>query len=195
MGATGPVSDDVLSAHYCLEAVDRVSGDPDTTPFKRRARLHQALWREARGLKIGTQPMRPNPDRPSHPLGSRIALDVAKQTEANFLSDGARRAVADRLANPQPQQMLDEDRLFCDLLSSMPMCFNLLAELQADIDLAKRAVRAWWPDVPGTVSAVLFEWSPGRRLKGEYLENRSAFDAVFMLGACPSNRAAGAWKV
>jgi hypothetical protein len=77
--------------------------------------------------------------------------------------------------------MLDEDRLFCDLLSSMPMCFNFFADLQADLALATRAVHAWWPDVPGSVVAVLFEWSPGRRLAGEYLENRSAFDVAFIL--------------
>lgn len=180
MVAIEPVSDDELRSHHCLEAVDRVSGDPDTNAFKRRARLHQALWREARGLEIGTQPMRPSPGRPSRPLGSRIALGVAKRTGANFLSDAARRAVADRLVDPQPHQTLDEDRLYCDLLSSMPMCFNLFAQLQVDINLANRAVRAWWPDTPGTVTAVLFEWSPGRRLEGEYLENRSAFDAAFI---------------
>jgi hypothetical protein len=77
--------------------------------------------------------------------------------------------------------MLDEDRLYCDLLSSMPMCFNLFGVLQADSTTADRAVHAWWPEVPGRVTAVFFEWSPGRRLPGHYLENRSAFDVAFEL--------------
>jgi hypothetical protein len=63
----------------------------------------------------------------------------------------------------------------------MPMCFNLFAVLQADLNMADRAVHTWWPDVPGRVCAVHFEWSPGRRLKGEYLENRSAFDVAVEL--------------
>ena len=175
------VSDDVLRAHHCLKTVDRVSNDPETTAFKRRARMHQALWREERGLEIGTHPMRPDPDDEPSLLGSRIDLYIARQTKANFLSDVARRAVSDRLARPQPDQTINKQRLYCDLLSSMPMCFNLFADLWADLELANRALHAWWPDVPGTVSEVRFEWSPGRRLKGEYLENRSAFDVAFML--------------
>lgn len=175
------VSDSVLRDHFCLEAVDRVCGDPETTEFKRRARLQQALWREKQGLPIGTQPMRPIPGLPSRQLGSRIALDVAERDGANFLSDAVRRAVENRMEKPEEHQTLNKDRLYCDLLSSMPMCFNLFGELHADLDFADRALHAWWPDVPGSVSEVRFEWSPGRRLKGEYLENRSAFDVAFLL--------------
>ncbi|MHB1318697.1 MAG: PGN_0703 family putative restriction endonuclease [Anaerolineae bacterium] len=176
--------DEELRSHYCLESVDRVPGDPETTAFKRWARLHQALWRESRGLEIGTQPMRPKPDGPSRPLGSRIELGVAMRTGANFLSDAVRQSVARRLGKPQPYQTLNGDRLYCDLLSSMPMCFNLFAELQADLSLANRAVHTWWPDTPGTVTHVCFEWSPGRRLEGQYLENSSAFDVAFVLALC-----------
>jgi hypothetical protein len=86
-----------------------------------------------------------------------------------------------RLANPQPHQTLDDDRLYCDLLSSMPMCFNLFGALQSDLALADDAVHSWWPAVPGRVRNVLLEWSPGRLLPGQFLENRSAFDAAFEL--------------
>jgi hypothetical protein len=170
-----------LRAHGCREQVDMVPGDPETTRFKREARLHQALWREKRGYPIGSQPMCPNPGDPSRPLGSRLDLEFAKQSEANFLNEGVCRAVRNRLNNPQPHQTLNAGRLYCDLLSSMPMCFNLFGVLQADLEMADRAVHTWWPDVPGRVCAVHFEWSPGRRLKGEYLENRSAFDVAFEL--------------
>lgn len=181
MALAEPISDADLRAHDCLKSIDRVPGDPETTAFKRRARLVQALWREKMGLKIGSQPMRPKPGVRPEPLGSRIDIGVARETGANFLSESVRKAVRHRLANPQPNQMLDEDRLYCDLLSSMPMCFNLFGALQADVSLADRAVHAWWPDVPGHVREVLFEWSPGRRLPGCYLENRSAFDVAFEL--------------
>jgi hypothetical protein len=181
MTAIEPVTDSELRAHDCLEAVDTVPRDPETSAFKRRARLHQALWREHAGLEIGSQPMRPKPGRPSRPLGSRIAVDAARDSQANFLNEDVRRAVSHRMANPQPYQTLEVDRLYCDLLSSMPMCFNLFGVLWADLKLADRAVHTWWPDVPGSVCAVRFEWSPGRRLPGQYLENRSAFDVAFAL--------------
>lgn len=181
MTAVKPMTDAELKKHDCLEAVDRVSGDPDTTAFKRRARLHQAMWRKGKGLKVGSQPMRPSPDAPGRDLGSRIDLSDARECGTNFLNNNIRRAVGDRLSKPQPHQMLNEDRLYCDLLSSMPMCFNLFGDLWADVELADRAVHTWWPNVPGRVTQVRFEWSPGRCLPDEYLENRSAFDVAFEL--------------
>lgn len=175
------VTDDILERHQCLENVDRVPRDPETTKFKQTARLLQSLWRESKDLPIGTQPMKPTKDRPGRPIGSRIDLPVARTSGANFLTDNARYAAEHRLAHPQPHQTLDADRLYCDLLSSMPMCFNLFGELWADLALADIAVHTWWPDTPGTVSAVEFEWSPGRSRNGEYLQNRSAFDVAFIL--------------
>jgi hypothetical protein len=132
--------------------------------------------------------MRPKAGQSSRCLGSRIALDKARESGANFLDDSARSAVRHRIAHPEPHQMLDEDRLFCDLLSSMPMCFNLFGSLHDDLEAADHAVHRWWPDAPGKVSAVRFEWSPGRRLPGEHLENRSAFDVAFELALADGRR-------
>lgn len=181
MSSIPPVTADELKANFCQEKVDNVPGDQETTAFKRKARLHQSLWREARNLPIGHQPMRRSPDRKSRKLGSRVELEYAREHGRNFLTDSALAAARCRLANPEPHQTLNADRLWCDLLSSMPMCFNLFGELSNDLVLADHAVHTWWHDVPGRVSAVRFEWSPGRGLKGEYLENRSAFDVAFEL--------------
>ena len=173
------ISDDELDRHKCLRSVDKVPGNPETTAFKRRARLHQALWREARNLPIGAHPI---PSKVSeHALGSRIERGAAHESWANFLGEDVVLAVKERLAHPEPEQTLNRLRLKCDLLSSMPMCFNLFGWLHGDLEAADRAVHRWWPDAPGHVSAVRFEWSPGRRLPGEYLENRSAFDVAFEL--------------
>jgi hypothetical protein len=182
MKMNSDVSDEVLRNHNCLEKVDKVSGDSETTAFKRRARLQQALWREKKGLEEGTQPIRPKDGKPSRPLGSRIKVDDSeKGKKANFLNDKIYEAVEDRVNHPQKHQMLNTDRLYFDLLSSMPMCFNLFGVLHSDLNLADKAVHAWWPNTPGKVSAVNFEWSQGRRLKGEFLENRTAFDVAFKL--------------
>jgi hypothetical protein len=170
---------DELKTHYVFETVDKVSGDTETTDFKRRARLHQALWREKMGFPIGTQPMLIKHGETSRLLGSRIDLNFAKETQVNFLSEAIRVAMTERLQNPQQHQTLNEHRLYADLLSSMPMCFNLFGTLSADLELADKAVHSWWPDVPGKVCAVHFEWSPGRMLPGLYLENKSAFDVAF----------------
>jgi len=170
-----------LSARFCFEPVDRVGRDPETTAFKQRARLHQAVWREFHSLPIGTQPTRPKPGKSSRPLGSRIEIHHAHATGANFLTDAAREAVRHRLANPEPKQTLNVDRLYADMLSSMPMCFNLFGPVSQDVKAANAAVSRWWPDAPGSVQAVRFEWSPGRQVPGRFLENRSAFDVAFEL--------------
>jgi hypothetical protein len=61
----------------------------------------------------------------------------------------------------------------------MPMCFNLFGPIACDLTLANAVVKDWWPDVPGKVQAVHFEWSPKRLTPCQFLENRSAFDVAF----------------
>lgn len=174
-----PSSDELKAAH-CWKTVDQVPRDPEMTAFKRTARLHQSRWREEHGYPTGTEPIRPSEGKPSQLLGSRLPYDFARESGANLLTQGAVDAVRARLSNPEPHQTLREDRLWADLLSSMPMCFNLFGDLRGDHDLATDVLKAWMPDTPGTVSDVRFEWSPGRRDE-TYLGNRTAFDVAFIL--------------
>ncbi len=162
---------------------DIVKDQPEMTAFKQAARFHQYTWREQRGLPKGTNPYDPNTAKPGRvvaPNGSRIEYLAATQSKANLLFTSARDAADHRIAHPQKDQMLNTQRLWCDLLSSMPMCFNLFGPLWADRDFAQRAVNAWFPDAPGTVSDIVFEWSPGRR-DPDYLNNKTAFDVAIEL--------------
>jgi hypothetical protein len=114
------------------------------------------------------------------PNGSKIEESTARLSGANFLSDSVLAAVRDRLARPEPDQTLNERRLWSDLLSSMPLCFNLLGELYSDPERLTNAVDRLWPQHPGRAYEIRFEWSPGRR-DASYLNNRSAFDAALLL--------------
>jgi hypothetical protein len=163
------------SAH-CWFNVDRVPRDPAATAWKRRARLGQARWREGRRYPIGSQPYRAGPG--ATPVGSRLELEFARASGVNFITAGALAAVRARLAAPERFQMLNENRLFADLLSSMPLCFNLFGDLSGDAEAARRAVRAWWPEAPAGEVQVRFEHSPGRR-DPAFLGNQSAFDVAF----------------
>ncbi len=174
------LTDEELDRHHCFESVDTVPHDSHTTAFKKSARLHQARWRERHALEIGTQPMRPEAGKEARPLGSRLELEFARHTRANFLNDKVQRAVEWRTSYREDHEMINKDRLFCDLLSSMPMCFNLFGNFHGDLDAATQAIRILWPDTPGYVSSMRFEWSPGRR-DPKYLGNRSAFDVAFEL--------------
>ena len=177
---TVPTRDELEAAH-CWEADDQIARRPAMTEFRRTARYHQAQWREAHGHPIGSQPYAPRPDGPPARLvGSRLPLDYARETGANFLTEAAGDAAQARTSVIEPHQSFDQQRLWADLLSSEALAFNLFGDLAADLDLADRAVHTWWPDAPGTVREVRFEHSPGR-LDPAWLNSLRSFDAVFVL--------------
>jgi len=117
-----------------------------------------------------------------------LELGFAKEMGANFLTPAALAAARRRIANPERHEMLSANRLWADLLSSMPLCFNLFGDLDADPEHAARAVRAWWPDAPAGAVTTRFEHSPGRR-DASLLGNRSAFDVAFDLDLGGGTRA------
>jgi hypothetical protein len=150
------------------------------TEFRRTLRYHQAQWREEQGYPVGSQPIVPRPGRPSRLVGSRLPLDYARETGANFFTRGAIEAVQERTARIEPHQSFDHQRLWAELLWSPALAFNLFGDLAVDSDLADHATRTWWPDAPGTAADVRFVHSPGW-LDPAYLNSLRAFDAAIVL--------------
>lgn len=114
------------------------------------------------------------------PVGSRLPLDHAEATGANFVTDAAWSAARDRTATPEPQQSIDHQRLWADLLSSQALALNLFGELAGDPAAAQHAVRTLCPDAPGRVREVRFAHSPGR-FDPDYLNSLRDFSAAFLL--------------
>lgn len=161
----GP-DDDVLAKH-------RVDVRSDA-PWQQRLRLGQALWREARGLPIGHH----NGPGGERPLGSRLAMPHAEDELGNYLSETIRDVVRTTLSDPETSadgKLFSTPRIYEDLLSSQPLCFNAFGELKADLALASRVARHLWPARVQDVTRVEFEHSPGRG-NPNYLGNRTAFD-------------------
>jgi hypothetical protein len=169
-----------LEAAHCLEADDEVARRPAMSDFRKRARYHQAQWREAHGHPIGSQPHVQQPGKSVRPVGSRIPLDYGRETGATFLRPAALDAARARTSVTEPNQSFDHQRLWADLLSSEALAFNLFGDLAGDPRVADRAVHAWWPDTPGTVREVRFAHSPGR-LDPAWLNSLRAFDAAFVV--------------
>ncbi len=170
-----------LEAAHCWDAEDHVPRRPEMTEFRRRLRYHQAQWREASGHPIGSQPIAPRPGgAPARPVGSRLPLDYARETGANFVTAGALAATRARTSVVEPHQSFDHQRLWADLLWSPSLAFNLFGDVSADVGQADRAVHTWWPDAPGTVREVRFAHSPGR-FDPSYLNSLRAFDMAFVL--------------
>ena len=147
--------------------------------YQARLRQLQSDWRERQRLPIG--------HHDGAPLGSRLEMPAAKDELTNYLTPTIRdivRRETDREKGDEAQgKLYGEPRIFDDLLSSQPLCFNLFGELSADLALATEVARILWPDRVEAVTSIEFEWSPGRG-EARYLDNRSAFDVV-LFHSCP----------
>jgi len=154
----------LLRKHHIFEPLDH--------RFRSAARLLQSIWREDRELPIGSYVVAGKRKK----LGSRISPAAAK-AGSNFLLPAIAWLVRRELAYRESAALIDEGRLYGNLLSSMPLCFNLFGLLKLDLAFASRVIGELFPDLAGAkVQAVLFEHSPGRgdpALTGDH----SAFDA------------------
>lgn len=158
----------VLMKHRAYEEFDN--------RFRSCARLLQSLWRQNQKLPVGTFIPRNGRKRT---IGSLIS--TAAGTEGrNFLTPAIAEFARLAVAYQERDALIDKNRLFCNLLSSMPLTFNAFSPLHQDHDLAARVLRAIIPGIDlQTVREVRFEHSPGRKdttLTGD----RSAFDVAFI---------------
>ena len=156
-----------LAKRYC--AFERV----DRSDFQRRARILQSMWRTEQGYPIGEHVGRGG----GRPLGSRLAMPWAGETLANYLSETIRQVIRNEVLDRETSRgkLYARPRIFHDLLSSQPLCFNLFAELQQDLALATAVLQVLAPDRVAQVTGIEFEHSPGRGDE-RYTGDRSAFD-------------------
>ena len=143
--------------------------------FRSAARLMQALWREDNAIPIG---MLPASDRTQYTLGSSIAFD-AGLGGANFIHPNIAKLVRRELVYREIGAVYDDVRLYCNLLSSQPLAFNIFGPLKLDLDYAQAVAHELAPDYLSVVSGVLFEHSPGRNSK-TYTGDNTAFDVVLV---------------
>jgi len=141
--------------------------------FRSAARLRQALLREQRGWPIGHYQTVSGKRRQ---LGNYVAT-AAEQTAA-FVTPEITRLVRQEIAFREDGALVDEGRLWRNLLSSAPAVFNVFGPLKLDLRLATRVMRSLCPDVVHRVNEVLFEHSPARGHPA-FSHDRSAFDVLF----------------
>ena len=172
------VLEDLAKKYAVLEAVDK-------SQFQRSARVLQSMWRVKHGYEIGEFKSKSG----SRLLGSRLAMPWALETLANYLSDTIRDVVREEVMKPGKSKgkLYGKPRIFNDLLSSQPLCFNLFAELKRDLPMATEVMKILTNDLVGSVTDIGFEWSPGRgdpRLTGD----RSAFDVYVSFSSADNKK-------
>jgi hypothetical protein len=147
--------------------------EPSDSRFRAAARLLQSLWREEKGLPIGVHR---NPKRKTRKLGSRLDADSAKLGR-NFLSPDIAKLVYRESVYREIGAMIDEERLWTNLLSSQPLCFNLFGGMKLDADKANQFFRHLFPNYVASVEGIYFEHSPGRG-NPAFTDDHTAFDVL-----------------
>jgi hypothetical protein len=143
---------------------------PLESGFKKRMRFHQAWWRTFVLVEeAGNHPVRKN-----ETIGNTILS--GRTSRKNFLSQNIINAVEETIHDRKVAKsgIIEEDRLFNNLLSSQPLCFNFFGELKNDPVLALRVLQRFYPELTEVVS-VKFEFAAEEK----YTNDNSAFDVAF----------------
>jgi hypothetical protein len=153
--------DGALSRH-----VGTLPAEPEA---KRRIRFHQGWWR---AFVLGAAEGR-NPAAQDRNVCNTIV--GGEKSGENFLTDATCEAVRQTIADRDWRSagLLNQDRLFNNLLSSQPLAFNFFGELQHNLALAKQVFDAVIPGLEA-VDAVMFEYAPVEKYTGD----NSAFDVA-----------------
>lgn len=160
------VPENVLRRHNVHFSID--------TRFRRAARLLQYLWLSEQGIPTGIHVQGTADSAITMELGSRLSREAA-EAGRNFLSAGIHGLVRRELIMREEGAMIDEDRLFGNALSSMPLAFNLFGPMVIDLRLATSVFRSLLPDFVHSVEGITFEHSPGRH-QDRFLADGTAFD-------------------
>jgi hypothetical protein len=139
--------------------------------FKKKYRLHQGWWRT---FVLGENQGR-------HPLDSKknicSSLINGEQTKNNFLSATVKNVVEEVLKKRKNNNIdfgkINENRLYNNLLSSQPLCFNFFASFYFDKKLALNFIRKFYPNVT-SINEVHFEFA---NIENKF--DKSAFDIAF----------------
>jgi hypothetical protein len=159
-----------------------IVNEPGDTRFRASARLLQALWRADRKLPIGPHVA---DDGSVRDLGSRLTRQDAKKG-ANFLYPELARLARYESVYCEPGALIEQDRLWANMLSSQALCFNLFGDFKLDQKKASRVFRSMWPEFIDSVDDVLFEHSPGRGAS-RFTADGTALD-VLVVGRAPDGR-------
>ncbi len=137
--------------------------------FKRRMRIHQGWWRTfVLGEEEGARPIRSNQTVCNTIRGG-------ESTNKNFLTAQTATVVHDTIKYHRDSGygIIQEDRLFNNLLSSQPLCFNFFAELKNDKVFALKILNGLGFQL-SEVRDIIFEYAPTEN----YTTDNSAFDVA-----------------
>ncbi|HZK95627.1 MAG TPA: hypothetical protein VFC67_15585 [Prolixibacteraceae bacterium] len=140
-------------------------------PLQKRMRHHQSWWRTCvMGEEQGLHPI-----HPENKIGSSILN--GEKGKINFIDAYAKKSVDETLdtRGAESKGLIKKDRLFNNLLSSQPLCFNFFGRLKYNLPLATKIFHQFYPDVQ-EVTDILFEFVPNDASNGD----NSAHDVAML---------------
>jgi len=142
-------------------------------------RLHQSWWRAF----VLYEDQGQHPMKKDQAIGSSILN--GEESFSNFLDDYAKRAVREALDDrgSDSKGMISEGRLFNNLLSSQPLCFNFFGRLKYNLPLATSVFKLYYPAI-AKVTDIHFEFAPNAAQNGD----NSAHDVAIEFTAVDGKR-------
>lgn len=150
--------------------IERFGPVPNESGFKSRMRLHQGWWRTN---VLGEEPGL-HPKIETEKICNTIS--DGNNSNKNFLTQNCSLSVHKTLSQRKENGfgLMAQDRLFNNLLSSQPLCFNFFGELHADNDFGLSVLKCFYPRLT-KLRRVIFEYAPAEN----YTNDNSAFDVAF----------------
>lgn len=135
---------------------------PSDNQLQKDMRHHQSWWRACvLGEEQGLHPL-----DSSKLIGSSILN--GEKDKINFLDDFAKKAMTETLGErgSKSKGLIKEDRLYNNLLSSQPLCFNFFGRLKYNLPLAAQVFQRFYPEIK-TVTNIHFEYAPNAATNGD----------------------------
>ncbi len=159
-----------------IDEFKKLFGDlsQDNDDFKKKYRIHQGWWRTA--VLLQPQGKRPNSTdmRVCNTVNACEKEINEDNKKLNFLHPEAIK-VAEEEIEANSSGIIKIDRLWNNLLSSQPLCFNFWAPLKNKKDIANGLLKKYIPDFSEMVD-MRFEWAPTP--KKDFTGDNSAFDIM-----------------
>lgn len=159
------VPEKILKEHGAFCVID--------TRFRAAARLLQCLWLRDHDIPTASSGAGDTFDGPAA-FGNILAPEAA-YAGRTFLSSTIHRLALQEWLMCEEDAAIDDERLFSNALSSMPLVFNMFGPMALDRRLATAIFRELLPGFVRSVERIQFEHSPGRRDE-RFLADRTAFD-------------------
>jgi hypothetical protein len=143
---------------------------PEDKGLKRQLRIHQGWWR----MNILIEKPGKHPKDIQNNVCNTIQNGIINKK--NFLTENSIIAVERTLKERREEDagLIEQERLFNNLLSSQPLCFNFFGELMIDCKFGLQVLQIWFPEIT-KLKRVIFEFAPKER----FTKDNSAFDIAF----------------